>query len=149
MRKGWSIDPADWNGLNHAVSAASTWYSVLLTPTDQHMVPERPGIYAICVSPPVTPSTSDTMFHHLASPIYVGRSRSSIRARFISHCNTQDPVWLQAKRCYQNVPLSFWFMELPSARVRDLEAHLIDCFGPPINRRRETISATLAPPVDA
>ena len=150
MRKGWSIDPADWNGLDEALQETTPWRFVLLTPNDRHMVPNRPGVYAICARPPTVPrSTHRTMFDSLASPIYVGRSEYSIQTRFLRHCSSKDEDLLRAKRCYNSVQLKFWFIELPSVSVRDAEGWLIDCFGPPANRQRGTISGTIGTPIDA
>lgn len=149
MRKGWSIDPDDWNRLQQALAGTTTWHSVLLTPNDRHIVPDSPGIYAICAPPPIILRTaSRTMFHSLASPIYIGRSESSIRARFVYHCSATDQELRRAKRCYNSVQLRFWFVELPPPSVRDTEAWLIDCFGPPVNRLRGTITGTLGQPID-
>ena len=150
MRKGWSIDPAHWSGLSHALQESSLWRSVLLTPNDRHMVPDRPGIYAICARPPIfLRTTYRTLFDSLASPIYIGRSESSILTRFLRHCNTKDHSLLRAKQCYDSAQLRFWFVEIPSASVRDAEGWLIDCFGPPANQRRGNIVGTIGTPIDA
>ena len=150
MRRGWSINPSDWSGLSKALTASPTWNSVLLTPNDRHMVPESPGIYAICAHPPIVLKTTErTMFQSLATPIYVGRSESSIRDRFLDHCNTRDERMKLAKKCYSSVRLHFWFIQLPQASVRNMEGRLIDCFGPSVNRRRGTIAGTVGQPIDA
>jgi len=150
MRRGWSINPSDWSGLSHALTATPTWNSVLLTPNDRHMVPESPGIYAICAPPPVARNSIDrTMFQSLATPIYIGRSESSIRDRFLEHCNTRDERMKRAKGCYSSVRLHFWFMELPEASVKEMERRFLDCFGPPVNQRRGTIAVRVGQPIDA
>ena len=81
--------------------------------------------------------------------MYVGRSVSNIRKRFLDHCRARDPQLRQAKWCYKTVELRFWFVELPVDAVKDAEAWLIRCFGPPVNRRDGTIIGTLGPPVQA
>ena len=150
MNRGWSIEKVDWEHLEQALRDARSWSSVILTTTDELMVPARPGVYAICAPPPnaVGPDQT-TMFHNLASPLYVGRSESNIRSRFRAHCKADDPELRQAKRCYQTVLLTFWFVELPVSIVKDAEAWMIRCFGPPVNQRAGTITGTLKPPIDA
>ena len=148
MNKGWSINHLDWKALTQALPMESIWTSVLLTPNDQSMVPERPGVYAICVRPPnATESDQRTMFQSLASPLYVGRSESSIKARFLVHCKSNDPKLRMAKRCYHE--LRFWFVEMSPSTVKDVEAWLINCFGPPANKISGTITGTIMPPVEA
>ena len=150
MNRGWSIERIDWEGLEQALSDSGSWSSVLLTTNDQLMVPTRPGVYAICAQPPsaVGPDQT-TIFHNLASPLYVGRSESNIQSRFLAHCRADDPELRRAKRCYQTVSLRFWFVEVPANAIKDAEAWLIRCFGPPVNKRAGTITGTLRPPIDA
>ena len=150
MDKGWSINPEDWEALDQVLRRSETWNSVLLTPNDQSIVPEGPGVYAICAPPPNTTGLDrSTMFHSLASPLYIGRSESNIKSRFLAHCRASNPQLRRAKNCYYRVQLSFWFIELPVSAVRDAEARLIKCFGPPVNKRAGTITGTFRPPIEA
>lgn len=150
MNNGWSIDIEDWRDLEQVIRNSETWGYVLLTPNDQAMVPEGPGVYAICAPPPnATDPNRSTVFHSLASPLYIGRSESSIKARFLVHCRTPSPQLRKAKSCYSRVTLSFWFIELPINIVRDAEAQMIKCFGPPANRRAGTITGTFKQPIEA
>ena len=150
MNKGWSIERIDWDRLEESLSSSGAWSSVLLTPNDQLMVPARPGVYAICAQPPIAVAQDQsTLFRNLTSPLYVGRSESNIQSRFIAHCRANDPELRRAKRCYYTVSLRFWFAELPVSAIRDAEAWLIRCFGPPVNKRAGTITGTLNPPIDA
>lgn len=150
MNRGWSIERDDWDSLVQALSNSEAWTSVFLTPNDQSMVPALPGVYAICAPPPnADGSDQTTMFHKLASPLYVGRSESNIRSRFLAHCETDNPELLRAKRCYRTVSLTFWFVELPVGAIKDAEYWLIRCFGPPVNKRPGTITGTFKTPIDA
>lgn len=150
MDKGWSINTEDWEALGQVLHGSETWNSVLLTPNDQVLVPESPGVYAICAPPPnAAGSDRNTMFHSLASPLYIGRSESSIKARFRDHCQTSNPELRRAKNCYHTVQLRFWFIELPASVVKDAEARLLRCFGPPVNKRAGTITGTFRPPLEA
>lgn len=147
--KGWSINPKAWDALEQALLKWKAWNSVLLTKNDQSLVPERPGVYAICAQPPyATGKNRKTLFHSLATPLYIGRSESSIRSRFRVHCQTPTQQLRRAKQCYDRVNLSFWFIELPVSTVKDTEARLIKCFGPPVNNRDGTITGTIKPPIE-
>ena len=150
MRKGWSIDSTDWRSLDQALQSTSAWHSVLLTPNEQEMVPDRPGIYAICAPPPIHDETTDhAMFSSLASPIYIGRSEFSIRSRFLAHCRSDDTDLKRAKICYHSAGLRFWFTELPPPYIKGAEGWLIRCFGPPVNKQDGTIPGRIGSPVDA
>ena len=150
MERGWSINSADWAELQAAVPSSRSWHSVLLTRAEGLMVPPRPGVYAICVPPPnATDGGADTVFKHLSTPLYIGRSTSSIKARFLDHCKTHDPDLREAKRCYSRVQLRFWFTELSAGEVPNAERCLIKCFWPPVNKiAGSTIKGTLKPAQD-
>ena len=149
VEKGWSIRYEDWESLDQAMQTATLWKSALLTSNDQSLIPERPGVYAICARPPnVVGPGPITMFHSLASPLYVGRSESSIRSRFLDHCKSANTQLRKAKHCYGG-QLRFWFIEMPSSSVKNAEAWLIKCFGPPVNKVAGTITGTIRPPIKA
>lgn len=148
--KGWSIDKADWEALEQALPRTVVWRDVLLTRNDESGVPARPGVYAICARPPnATGQGVHNIFQNLMTPLYIGRSESSIRRRFVNHCSRPAPKLATAKQCYANVQLRFWFAEMPAAEVKTAEALLIKCFGPPVNEKAGTITGTVKPPVDA
>ena len=150
MRKGWSIDRVDWEALEQVLPQSGNWNSVLLTKNDQSAVPERPGVYAICAKPPnATGNDHRTVFHSLASPLYIGKSKSNINSRFLKHCRPNNPELLRAKACFHRVKLRFWFIILPVSAVESAEAQLIECFGPPVNQRRGTITGTIRAPIEA
>lgn len=150
MMKGWSIDPDDWDVLEKVIPSSLAWKSVILTPIDQNMVPESPGVYAICAPPPnATIPNLNSVYNNLSIPIYIGRSETNLRSRFIKHCQTPDSLLQKAKICFQKVKLSFWFISLNSERVKDAEAQLITCFGPPVNKRAGTITGIIKPPLPA
>ena len=148
--KGWSIDRVDWEALEQALPRTVVWRDVLLTRNDESGVPARPGVYAICARPPnATEQYARTLFQSLMTPLYIGRSETNIRNRFIAHCSRPAARLERAKQCYADVALHFWFVEMPANAVKAAEASLIKCFGPPVNDRAVTITGTLRPPVDA
>lgn len=150
MKKGWSINIEDWQALEKVLLKSKTWKSVLLTTNEQWLVPEVPGVYAICARPPIgTKHDRKTLFRYLASPLYIGRSEWNIKSRFLKHCQNKNPQLRRAKHCFRAVQLNFWFIELPRNYVKDAEARLIKCFGPPVNEREGTISGKVKSPIDA
>ena len=150
MDRGWSIDIDDWQALEMALLKSKIWKRVLLTTNDQSLVPEAPGVYAICARPPIgNRHDGKTLFHHLASPLYIGRSEWNIKSRFLNHCQNRNPQLRRAKQCFHSVQLYFWFVELPRNLVKEAEARLIKCFGPPVNKRAGTITGTIKAPIDA
>ena len=150
MDKGWSINSADWEALEQVLPRSRVWNFVLLTLNDQFIVPAKPGVYAICAPPPnATDPNIHNVFQSLATPLYIGRSESNIRSRFIAHCGSSDSKLRTARQCHSSVQLRFWFVEMSASVVRDAEARLIDCFGPSVNEKRGTINGTIKPPVEA
>lgn len=148
--KGWSIDRADWEALEQALPGTVAWHEVLLTRNDEAGVPARPGVYAICAQPAnATEHYARPLFQSLMTPLYIGRSETNIRSRFIAHCNKPAPKLERAKQCYADVGLHFWFIEMPANAVKSAEASLIKCFGPPVNEKAGTITGTFRPPVNA
>ena len=148
MEKGWSINQADWKDLEQVIPKNKAWSSVLLTSNEHVMVPETAGVYAICASPPVsTVTTTKSLFSSLASPIYVGRSETNIKNRFISHCQNPGSTLKLAKYCFGKVQLNFWFVPMSKETVRTAETLLIRCFGPPVNQISGTITGTIKPPI--
>lgn len=148
MNKGWSLNEVDWGRLKGVLDSRGSWTRVLLTKTDESLVPEQPGVYALCARPPIhVENKVESIFNSLIAPLYVGRSETSLRSRFRSHRQSTDQRMVSAKQCYSRI--SFWFIVLPSPAVLAVEAHMIQCFGPPVNSRAGTIPGTLMPPIDA
>ena len=148
--KGWSIDSGDWEALEQALPRTSVWREVLLTRNDESGVPARPGVYAICAQPPnATVRYARPLFQSLMTPLYIGQSETNIRSRFVAHCSKPGPKLERAKQCYADGALHFWFVEMPANTVKNAEALLIKCFGPPVNERAGTITGTFRPPVNA
>jgi hypothetical protein len=72
------------------------------------------------------------VFKLLYSPLYVGKS-GNLNERFAAHCAAPKPEISQSQRCFRG-NLDFWFLRLSEGKVNEVEAALIDCFGPPANR---------------
>ena len=152
MNRGWSLNQRDWETLGAAISVRRVWISVPLLANEQSMVPEQPGVYAICAHPPfATPSDLQSLFNASLTPLYIGRSEANMRDRFLKHCNSPHQRLSSAKRCYHEGDLIFWYTVLARDDVKNAEALLIQCFGPPVNDRpgEFTIKGVIKPPVPA
>ena len=136
MRYGWTFKKQDWNNLLEAISG-TYWSSTKLDTLYQDDVPEGPGVYLICLKLR-TINFKIYPFKDLYQIIYVGRSKSSVRNRFLRHCSRPERGVREAKECFGD-NLEYWYTEINSDQVRELEAHLIRCFGPPANLRQESI----------
>jgi hypothetical protein len=129
---GWNIDGGTWQAFADAASACQlSWHRVRFEAVWQDQVPAKAGIYAICS---VVPGPR-ALLPPLYNAVYVGKSRD-LRSRFLQHCATTNDALRRAVACF-GVSLDFWYAVIPSHSIGRLEALLIDCLGPPVNRRRE------------
>ena len=138
IRYGWSLANIEWDRLQH-VPIDTVWKRVPFTPLSSNDVIDKPGVYMITARVPGTgqwnaPEKQNPLRSSL-SPIYIGMSRTSIRDRFRSHHN--EPSWRmgQAKDCFKNAEMEYWFLALEPDQVVSIEEVLITAFGPSINER--------------
>jgi len=138
IRYGWSLDNIEWERLqNFPLDAA--WKRVPFTPLAFNDIADKPGVYMVTARVPGTgqwnvPEKQNPIRSAL-SPLYIGMSRTSMRDRFRSHHN--EPTWRmeQAKGCFKNADLEYWFLTLDPDQVAPVEKVLITAFGPPVNSR--------------
>ena len=138
MRYGWTLEKQNWENLLTVLSGTS-WAHTNLDELYQDSVPEGPGVYAICLKLG-TMNFNQIPFKNLYEIIYVGMSESSVREQFLRHCNRHQRGVRKAKECFGN-NLEYWYTEVNRDQVRELEAYLQVCFGPPANLRQESIPA--------
>ena len=149
MQHGWSVNSATWNRVPAWLMTNSRWRSVAFSMADANSVPIVPGIYALCSSPPGQKRTSGTSTHELFSllytALYIGRT-NNLRVRFQRHCQYPSPEVLRTRQTFGD-SIEFWFCRLSIDELSTIEAYLIDCFGPPANQIRGSISATIQRPL--
>ena len=143
MRNGWTLEKQNWEDLLK-VTSSTHWAHTKLDTLYQNSVPEAPGVYAICLKLK-TMNFNQPPFKDLYEIIYVGRSMASVRSRFLKHCSSPQRGVRDAKECFGD-NLEYWYTEVNPAQVRELEARLIQCFGPPANLREESIHARTTEP---
>lgn len=132
MRHGWSLQPETWAKLP---KRALKWRTVRLTLNDRKGVPNVPGVYVVCASPPEHTRASGRTLNLLRlvyTPLYVGQARD-LQSRFVQHCSNPKLEIGQSQACFQG-RLDFWFVRVEVGHIDEFEAALIDCFGPPANR---------------
>ena len=130
MRYGWQLDPESWKRVRFL--SDQSWRHIPFDTLHARMVPERPGIYAVCSKVPAGRPPSG-IFRGLYNALYVGKS-DLLRQRFLQHCNNPKPEITHLRLCFPSS--QFWFLELPRNEIADAEDALIDCLGPSANLRR-------------
>ena len=140
MRHGWTLEKQEWDMLLPIVSQ-TRWSKTKFDSLYRDRVPESTGVYAICSSPL---DFTQRLFKALYNIIYVGKSKS-LRRRFIEHCNRPKLEIEMARHCFGD-SLEYWFTEVSLEQIDELEARLIDCFGPPANLVRGHIPARIESP---
>ena len=140
MRYGWTLEKQQWDHLLTVVSGTS-WSNTKLDQLYRDIIPEGSGVYAICGT---VPDATQCLLKALYNIFYVGQSKS-LRRRFLEHCNRPQRGITEVKQCFGE-DLDYWFTEVNLDRIDELEACLIDCFGPPANRIRGRIPARVGTP---
>jgi hypothetical protein len=138
--RGWSLDPNKWLALRAFLDGSSlSWNRTVLSHAHRLSVPAKPGVYAIEFPAPIQLGASgSSTLPPIRAPVYIGKSTTSIRVRFLSH-TSDDPQDRIAKarewpECSVG-PRAFIWAELHDTRAIDtLESLLIDCFNPPCNK---------------
>ena len=143
MQHGWTFDKQKWDHLLTVVSG-TRWSKTQLDQLHRSSVPESSGVYAICVKLDIR-NFNQCLFKALYEIIYVGKSAVSLQNRFLNHCRRPERGIKQAKECFGD-NFEYWYTEVNPDRVSELEARLIDCFGPPANRIRGTIPGRIGQP---
>ena len=139
MRYGWTLEKQEW--LQLSVISRTDWSKTKFNSLYRENVPESSGVYAICSTPP---DFTQLLIKTLYNIIYVGKSKS-LRRRFLEHCNRPKLEIEMAQHCFGD-SLEYWFTEVSLEEIDELEARLIDCFGPPANLVRGHIPARVESP---
>lgn len=129
MDYGWTLDQQRWACLVDFLGDSVAWELTRLEEVYRDRVPLRPGVYAICASPP-----GQLLPQRLYNALYVGKARA-LRQRFLQHCYNPAPELQRAKSVY-GPRLDYWFLEAEEESVAALESYLIHCLGPSVNLKR-------------
>jgi len=139
-RRAWSLEERPWRTLRELISSADLqWKRTILAAGHAIDVPMRSGVYAIDFPAPVQLCDEDSAgIPKIRAPIYIGRSSTSLRARFIQHTGpiAQDLILAACRwRSPQGLPRVFIWAEVGNGELLiELESCLIECFGPPCNK---------------
>jgi hypothetical protein len=142
MRYGWTCDRADWEAAK-AAACDLTWHSTPFVAQYKSLVTTGPGIYMLILN------TSNVIadqspWAEIRAPLYIGQTMN-LRRRFLEHVENRSTV----SRYLEQLPLiQFCFASADPTRICDIEAALINVFGPRINRVQPAIiKATLLDPI--
>lgn len=142
MQHGWTLKKQEWDLLPRVVDGTN-WSKTKLGQLYRDRVPKSSGVYVICVK---IPHFNQRLFKSLYNVIYVGKAdRGTLHDRFLYHCTNPKREIVMARQCFGD-NLEYWFAEVSPNKVAELEARLIDCFGPPANRIRGHIPARISSP---
>ena len=145
MRYGWTLEKHEWDLLLQVAEEIS-WSKTKLGQLYRNRVPKRSGVYIICAK---IPRFTQRFFKSLYNVIYVGKAnKGTLHDRFLYHCKYPKQELVMARSCFGD-NLEYWFAEMDPGKVAELEARLIDCFGPPANRIRGHIPGKLGRPQPA
>lgn len=149
VRKGFALDPDSWKNQGKWISELNlNWRHVGFLGTAVPSIPKRGGVYAVCLKS--TKYVSDKKpWSDWTAPMYIGRS-VNLRSRFEDHVRGNYPATRDLALRFKG--LEYWFTVIQDFAIQqDLEARLIDLFGPPMNRVHpafEPILATLGDPIE-
>lgn len=142
MRHGWTLEKQEWDLLPQVIEG-TRWSKTRLGQLYRDSVPRGPGVYVICVK---IPYFNQGPFKWLYNVIYVGKAdKGNLQDRFLYHCNNPKQEIVMARQCFGD-NLEYWFTEARPNKIAEIEARLIDCFGPPANRIRGHIPARISNP---
>lgn len=151
MRYGWSLTKHEWDKLSADLLHGDIWQDVQLNIADVDAVPKDAGVYLVCTLVPGRRRRNtippNDLFGLLYTSIYVGTSHN-LRQRFTDHCKRPDELMKRSKECFGD-GLDFWFTKLESSRIKAVEAHFIDCLGPPANKIRGSLIGKPLEPIPA
>ena len=133
MKHGWTLKKQDWDHLRKILSE-TCWSKTKFDQLYRDSIPKSPGVYAICSR---IPDFNQPLFKDLYNIIYTGKSKSLYR-RFLEHCHQPKREIKMARQCFGD-SLEYWYTVEDPNRIDELEACLIECFGPPANRRGRQI----------
>ena len=146
MRYGWVDVREEWDRLE-AICPDLKWRKVLLSSNHKSSVTDKAGIYIIAAPPPG--EAKRLAGGKLYNAVYIGQA-TNIATRFSDHCVRPSPAVARIKRCWKG-RLDFWFSIVDEERLDEVEALMIDCFGPTANLQSgaKAIKGKVGAPVPA
>lgn len=131
MRYGWNQDQRKWKSLLGEITDLQ-WKQVPLKPTSNGVVPQSTGVYIMMISIAKIADLPKELspWNKIVGPMYIGLA-TNLQQRFSQHASKTQK---NTKELITNfAPIEFWWTECDSDRYRQLEAMLIELFGPPFN----------------
>lgn len=131
MRYGWNQDQSKWKSKLGEITDLQ-WRQAPLKQNSSVLVPQTTGVYIMMISiAKIADLPKDlTPWNKIVGPMYIGLA-ANLQQRFSQHAaktqkNTKELIT-------KFVHVDFWWTECGADRYQDLEATLIELFGPPFN----------------
>lgn len=143
MEYGWTIDKLRWTALKNTMGDKSRWKISRLRDTGSAAIPEKPGVYMLCVRPLLCEETFvvDVNSRHakgLYNALYIGES-DNLRRRYRNHARmrgSRDRKRVDEffDRFAGKIDFCYWVIDKADKfRLREVQNLLIACFGPSAN----------------
>lgn len=142
MRYGWTCDYADWMAVKLAVGNLK-WGAAPFISQYSSTIPQAPGVYMLMLNASRV-IADEQPWAAIKSPLYIGQSRN-LKRRFLDHVENKSTV----ARYLEKLPsIEFCFAPADLLQINEIEAALIQAFGPRINRvQPAVIRARLLDPI--
>ena len=114
---------------------------VKFLPHERHLVPDRSGVYVICLAPF---STGRSFIPKLYDAVYVGQA-VNLRRRFGDHLEGTSSVG-EVLKAFPN-SLDFYFVEIEKSKLDEFERHMYSVLGPSANKVSPPMRASLGEPL--
>ena len=131
MQHGWTLEKQKWDYLL-AVVSGTCWSKTTLDELYCDDVPKCTGVYAICVTIPNFNQHVCLKFY-IISFMLVEQTQAPFMADFFTTVVGQSEE-LNKRKNVSVITLNIGTPKMNPDRVKELEARLIECFGPPANR---------------
>ena len=126
VRAGWSKDKTDWKNLAHVIKKNEVSWTRIKSLSSNSIisVPDSPGLYMLCSSPP------ENNLNEFFTPLYIGKSKS-LKTRLRRHIKNPQSSVKDTYMISKNIELLYTKCNIDN--LDEVENCLIRAFGPITN----------------
>ena len=126
---GWLMSREIWKRMAKSIRGLQ-WKETLFTAVGVRVLPQLPGLYVICVTPPFASPRFKRLALH--NPMYIGKT-DNLSRRLGEHLDRPDKN-IEQLRTQFCAELSLWYAEASIDRIETIETEMVFCFLPAANR---------------